>query len=98
MQDRLRAEYPGLEIELIGVNETGFHSGNKSITSGRDLPWLQDEFAVAVWDAWAVDFRDVIILDGDNVHVETYNLTTYDLADTANFDALIDLLVDVANR
>ena len=49
-----------------------------------------------MWDTWAPGYRDVMILDADNVHVDTYNLTTYDLSDPANYDALLQRLVDAA--
>jgi len=79
------------------VNEIGYDSGNASITSGRDLPWLQDVPGTDVWNQWAVGFRDVIILDENNVHVDTFNLTTYDLSDSVNYEALLQLLVDTAS-
>ena len=49
-----------------------------------------------MWTQWRVVYRDVIILDGDNVPVETYNLTTYSLADSANYEALKAILIAVA--
>ncbi len=50
-----------------------------------------------VWtDLWSVNYRDVIILDGDNVQVGVYNLTTYDLGVAANYDALRQMLINAA--
>jgi len=40
----------------------------------------------------------VIVLDGDNVVYDVFNLTTYDLADTASYDALKQLLIDAAGN
>ena len=60
------------------------------------MPWLQDVPAVDVWSTWAVTYRDVIILDEDNVVVGVYNLTTNDLAVPANYAALRDMLISAA--
>ena len=49
------------------MNQTGLQSGNASITAGRDLPWLQDTASANVWGAWNVTYRDVVVLDADNV-------------------------------
>ena len=92
MQNDLNANYPQLGIRIVGVNEVGHEAGNPLITEGRDLPWLQDNdndgnFQSDVWyDSWNVTFRDVIILDADNVEVGRFNLTTNDLADVENYN------------
>jgi phosphoenolpyruvate carboxylase len=49
-----------------------------------------------VLDSWSPDYRDVIIVDSTNTHVATYNLTTYDLQVATNYDALTQLLIDIA--
>ena len=54
---------------------------------------------LAAWyDSWLVTWRDVIILDGDNVQVGVYNLTTNPLGapPNANYDALKQLLITAA--
>jgi hypothetical protein len=43
---------------------------------------------------WFAAYRDVIILDADNRRAAVYNLTTYDLSNEANRDALKQLLLD----
>jgi hypothetical protein len=58
----------------------------------RDLAWLQDTAAQHVWTAWRVVYRDVVILDANGVPVGVFNLTTHDLANVANRNALIALL------
>ena len=95
MQDELGAADTSLSIEIVGVNEVGFESGNDTFTDGRDLPWLQ-EAGEGVWGAWNVTYRDVIIVDGENKVVAVYNLTDNDLADTAKYDALKQLFLDAA--
>jgi hypothetical protein len=79
------------------VNGIGLESGNSIITAGRTLPWLQDVLAVDAWNAWKVEYRDVIVLDAQNRPITSFNLTTYDLSNPANFAALKTILVDAAN-
>ncbi len=82
----------GEGVSILGVNETGYDSGNADFTEGRDLPWLQDEADVDAWSLWSVTFRDLIILDGENVMVGVYNLTEHDLALLENYQALKAML------
>ncbi len=101
MQNDLDANYPELDIQILGVNGAGLGGGNASITSGRDIPWLQDVDAdhdgrSDVWTSWGVTYRDVVILDTDNVVVGTFNLTTYGLQISENYDALTQMFVDTA--
>ncbi len=76
MQQDLDADYPDLGIQILGVNGDGYDSGNGSVTTGRDIPWLQDTSSAGVWNEWAVDYRDVFIVDGDNAIYDVFNLTT----------------------
>lgn len=98
----LKAEYPQLEIEILGVNQTGSESGNAQITAGKTLPWLQDVDANQngqsdVWtEKWDVEFRDVVILNGAGEKIDVYNLTSHNLATTENFDELKEKLIDAA--
>ncbi len=78
------------------MNEVGHESGNASICAGRDLPWLQDVEAQDVWGVWAPTYRDVIVLDGNNVVFGVFNLTSNSLAIPANYDALRQLFLDAA--
>ena len=68
------------------------------MTSGRDLPWLQDTTDEAVWDTWDPSYRDVIILDGNNEIYAVYNLTSYSLSDEDNFEELKALLIAAAEE
>ncbi len=97
MQKELDALQTQVPIRLLGVNEAGHESGNATITTGRVLPWLQDTPSDAVWSSWQVTFRDVVVLDGTGHRVAVYNLTTNDLSQPANYQALKSLLVSVAN-
>ncbi len=102
LQQELDANPIGVDIQIIGINERGHEVGNDVVTDGRDLPWLQDvdadENGVSdVWyDRWDIVYRDVMVVDADNVHVASYNLTTFDLADQQNYDDLKALLISAA--
>ena len=86
-----------VDVRIHGVNGIGFEAGNASVTTGRDAPWLQPtDPATDPWTTWNVAYRDVFILDEQNLHVATFNLTTNGLATQANYDALKALLVQYA--
>ena len=57
------------------MNSIGLESGNAAMCENADLPWLQDVVAVKAEEAWNPVYRDVIILDENNVPIEVYNLT-----------------------
>ena len=85
------------------MNERGHENGNSSITEGRELPWLQDLDAdddglSDNWlsDDWDYKYRDVVIVDADNMVVEAYNLTTNDLEDPDNYSELTEKLLSAA--
>ena len=90
--DQLRQEAeaaePPLNVAFFGVNEAGHESANDTITEGLSTPWLQDTEAVNAWAAWAVEFRDVVILDDGNVPIAVMNLTYNDLSAPQNYEAL----------
>jgi hypothetical protein len=90
----MQAELP--EVAIIGVNEAGLESGNEAFCEGRDLPWLQDTAEEDMWGDWAVNWRDVYILDSDGTLLEVYNLTIHDLAE--NYDELKGILTDYAQQ
>jgi hypothetical protein len=86
MQDELTQA--GFDVTILGVNAIGLEAGNPSVTAGRDLAWLQDVPEESVWESWDVTYRDVIILDADNVVVGIYNVTQHNLSDPANYAEL----------
>jgi hypothetical protein len=92
MQDELAAEGLALSIQILGINPATEASGNDAMCSGRDLPWLQEPADISVWTAWAVTYRDVVIVDAANEKVAAYNLTTHDLATAENYAELKALL------
>ena len=102
MQQEIEATHPELNVSIIGINEEGEESDNIAMTSGRDLPWLQDVDGNSnglsdVWrDLWQVTYRDVIVLNGNNEIVEVYNLTSNDLANAVKYNALMSIIVNAA--
>jgi hypothetical protein len=88
MQDELDAMGLPTQIVIHGINEVGHETGNPLITQNRDLPWLQDTVTEDVWTAWGITFRDVVILDENNVPIAVYNLTLNDLNDPLKYAEL----------
>ncbi len=80
-------------INILGVNQIGSESANDENCEGRDIPWLQETVVDQVWIPWEVNYRDVVILNQSNQRVAVFNLTTYDLGVTANYDSLRTLLL-----
>jgi hypothetical protein len=101
LQNELEAQYPNLDIQLVGVNAFGQDAGIPGATENHDIPLLQDVDANGngmgdVWSLWNVEWRDVVILDANNQRVGVYNLTSHDLANAANFSTLKEMLLDAA--
>jgi hypothetical protein len=51
-----------------------------------------------VWTQWRIEYRDVLILDANNVPVGVYNLTVHDLANSLNRDTLKAMLKAAAGE
>ena len=88
IQTELAVEGLAIPVQILGVNPFAAASGNDAMCSGRALPWLQETDADDVWGEWAVTYRDVVILNADNIPVDVYNLTTNDLSVEANREVL----------
>ncbi len=97
MQTELDAEGLPIDVAILGLNAAGLEAGNATVTAGRALPWLQDTVDQNVWASWEVVWRDVWILDPDNVPVAIYNLTEHNLGDPAQYAAFKGMLENVAN-
>ena len=98
MQKEIVLANPSTAINILGVNLQGLESTNNLVTPSVDLPWLQDTAVVDAWALWGVTWRDVIILDRDNLRVEVYNLTSNDLTDPLKYGELKALLLSVAGE
>ena len=101
MQAELGTSYPLLRIQLLGVNLMGHESGNSLIVAGRTIPMLQDRDSDQdgqsdAWTAWATEWRDVVILDGQNVKTGVFNLTQHNLATASEYETLKTMLIDAA--
>jgi len=89
MQAELNAEGG---ISIAGINSLGSESGVPDMCLGRVIPLLQDTAVEHVWTQWQVTYRDVVVLDKDNMEVAVFNLTDNDLQVPANYDALKNIL------
>ena len=105
MQKDLDEAYPDLDITIIGINEIRNESGNSSITSGRELAWLQDVDAdnnnvSDVWyDSWDIEYRDVVVLNAQNEVVYVVNLTADGgVGNPVIYDELRQSLIDTAEQ
>lgn len=82
---------------LLSVNGAGFESGNDAFVVGKTMPLLQDTTTSNAWAAWAVEYRDVVVLDAAGRKRGVLNLTSNDLAVPANRATLKRLLLDARN-
>ena len=101
MQFDFDTNYPHLDIQILGINAVGYEGGNAWFTSIADIPWLQDadtngDSQSDVWAEWQVAYRDVVILDEENVPAGIFNLTTYNLQDGENYSTLRQMFISTA--
>ncbi|MBK8265386.1 MAG: hypothetical protein IPK80_29165 [Nannocystis sp.] len=97
LQDELDASHPELGIRLLLVNELGYEAEEAAVLALTDLPYLQDnDPSHGAWAAWRPVFRDVVILDAENVQVGRFNLTEYDVGDPGYYAALRGMLLAAA--
>ncbi len=96
MQAELHNERPDLDISILNVNGEGLESGLESLFEDTTLPVVQDDATAQVWVNWEATWRDVYVLDGDNEVYAVFNLTSYGLDDSANYEALKALFVEAA--
>lgn len=97
MAKELEVQAPNA-IAIVGINEVGQEADNALMTTGRTLPWLQDEAGVNVWGAWQIRYRDVVILDAENRRVDVFNLTDHSLADATAYSDLKARLLDARSQ
>ncbi len=98
MQAEIDAQQTVRPVQILGINGLGLESGNAETTEGRAIPWLQPTLAQDVWTLRQPVYRDVIILGPGNELLGTFNLTDNNLSDPANYAALMNQLLEAANR
>ena len=75
MHEELREELQTDSVEILAVNEIGYDNFEYVTTVSSQLPWVQDVEEVNAWELWEITYRDLVILDQDNIFLTTYNLT-----------------------
>jgi hypothetical protein len=86
----------GVDVKIQSINQIAAESGTDSLTEDMNLPMVQDTEAADVWTDWEAAWRDVYLVDTDNLHIGTYNLTEHDLGDPDNYETLKAMFVDAA--
>ena len=83
------------------MNPAGLELGNRSVSEGRDIPWLQDTDADSDGEtdnwltSWPFVYRDVVIVDENNIAVDSFNLTLHSLEEPESYAAFRQMLIDV---
>lgn len=90
MQEELLEQ--GYDIYILGINESGFDVANEQVTEDRDLPWLQDQENVLMWNEWGVKYRDVLIFDESLTIRDVINLSQFDLREESNYASMLNTL------
>ncbi|MHC4938568.1 MAG: hypothetical protein ACYTHK_06335 [Planctomycetota bacterium] len=88
----MQTELAGTTIKILGINQVGASAGNADNCNGNDIPWLQEDGYEKAQEKWGARYRDVVILDADNIPVAVYNLTDHNLQDAPSYDELKALL------
>jgi hypothetical protein len=83
----------GVDVQIASINQIDAESGTDSFTSDMNLPMVQDTEDLGVWAEWDATWRDVHLVDADNVYISTYNLTEYNLAVAENYETLKAMFV-----
>jgi hypothetical protein len=87
----------GIDVQLLSINKISAETGVSSFSPDMVLPMVQDTTDLGLWTEWEADWRDVYIVDEDNVHVATYNLTGNSLAVTENYEELKSMFITEAS-
>lgn len=98
LQKELDADHPNLGIRLLAVNRAGYESGLGKLTPLGDLPVLQDTHEEDAWGRWSIRYRDVVLLDAAGTIAARFNLSERDLGKQADYRALRDLMLRIAQR
>ena len=96
MQDELKQSHPELDITLLSINKIAAEAGIQHFTESHNLPMVQDDATLQVWNSWQGSWRDVYILNENNELVMVYNLTQNNLGNSSNYNALMSHFIDIA--
>jgi hypothetical protein len=96
MLAEIRASKPDLNVEILGINHMSDSAFNNLVVPYRVLPWLQDTSEQNVWSTWDVEWRDVWIVDSHGRPFAVYNLSSHDLGEPSNREALKQLFLSAA--
>jgi hypothetical protein len=80
MHAELQTEYPNLNIPILAINMIGTEPGVEDVALISNLPIVQDDASLTIWDNWGGIWRDVKILNAQNEVIHTFNLTQHNLA------------------
>jgi hypothetical protein len=94
MQAELFRSDPDTTIRIASVNAIGSEAGYGYVAQEGTIPLVQDTDAAGVWDAWGVEYRDVVVLDAANRVAAVYNLSAHDLSNSGNYAELRKILRD----
>ena len=89
--------HPELPIHLLSINMPGYEDSIPAMGEDAALPILQDDTEADVWTSWEAEWRDVVVLDADNVETGRLNLTTHTLASEVHRETLKTMLIDAAS-
>ena len=69
LQSDLDSAHGDDSVQIFGVNAVGYEDSVSDLTKGNSLPLLQDTETVDAWGAWFADWRDLVVIDGNNTWV-----------------------------
>jgi len=100
MNQELKEEQTALDIAVVAINAAGHAvtSSYDSVAKMGNLPVLQDTEDANAWDLWAIDYRDVIILNSCGEKIAVYNLTANNLGDDEKYQELKELIIEAASQ
>ena len=87
----------GFDIKLLSINKIAAESGTGAFSADMNLPMVQDTEPLGVWSDWGAIWRDVYLVDADNRHISTYNLTEHNLSESENYEALKAMFIEMAD-
>jgi hypothetical protein len=98
MLAELAAEEPSVTVRGFGINHPDSAAWNDLAIGETNLPWLQDPPLRSVWTSWDAEWRDVVILDGQNRKLAAFEVYFKPLDVPENYAALKDMLRSFATR